>query len=145
MDPALLALASAGGAALVQAMATDAWTAVRDGAARVLGRGDADRESRALERLDLSHNLVSQSDLEGEAPVRAAESARWSERLEVLLDEHPDQVEEVRSLVVLMRDALGEPLPGSGLTQHISAGRDAYVAGRDQSLDMRRPAGDSHD
>ncbi|MFC9331267.1 hypothetical protein [Kitasatospora sp. NPDC057015] len=47
----LTAMAAAGGAGVVQAAGTDAWTTLRARVARLLGRGRQDAEEAALERL----------------------------------------------------------------------------------------------
>ena len=137
MDPALLGLASAGGTTLVQAMVTDAWSAVREAAARVLGHGGADREAAVLDRLETSRAAV--LDVEGPArdTAHVAETARWSGRFEALLDEHPEYHAEIASLVDRMRLTLGGTRPTGDVTQRISAARDAYVAGRDQFIEQR--------
>ncbi|MFI9585106.1 hypothetical protein ACIHCQ_25390 [Streptomyces sp. NPDC052236] len=142
MDPTLLILAGAGGTALVQAMTTDAWAAVRDSAARLLGRGDAGRESDALVRLDASQEAVAQAAPGTEETVHAAEGARWSARFETVLEEHPDRAALLRALLSLVEETLGERPGRGGHTQHISAARDAYVAGRDQTVQFGPHTGD---
>ncbi|MFC1434118.1 hypothetical protein ACEZDB_26055 [Streptacidiphilus sp. N1-3] len=87
---ALLALAAAGGGAIVQAAGTDAWNGVRSGIARMLGRGEEAREQGELERLDRTWAVLDAAT-EGEAePVRAAQAAVWQNRLEILLEEMPE-------------------------------------------------------
>ncbi|TQL00123.1 hypothetical protein FB563_5210 [Streptomyces puniciscabiei] len=87
---ALLALAATGGGAIVQAAGTDAWNGVRDGIARVLGRGEPAREQAELERLDRTR-VVLDAASEGEYTlVQAAQAAVWQSRLEMLMEELPD-------------------------------------------------------
>ncbi|MFC8941017.1 hypothetical protein ACFT1B_23250 [Streptomyces griseoincarnatus] len=87
---ALLALAAAGGGAIVQAAGTDAWNGVRSGIARVLGRGEEAREQAELERLDRTRTVLDAAS-EGEFNrVQAAQAAVWQNRLEMLLEELPD-------------------------------------------------------
>ncbi|UUU32145.1 hypothetical protein JIX56_20800 [Streptomyces sp. CA-210063] len=144
MDPTLLVLAGAGGTALVQAMVTDTWAAVRDSAARLLGRGDAQRESSALVRLDASRETLRQATPATEESVLATQSALWSGRFEAVLEEHPDRAALLRSLLSLAEEAVGAH--GSRVhTQHISAARDAYVAGRDQTVRFGRLPEGGHD
>ncbi|MER6733444.1 hypothetical protein [Streptomyces puniciscabiei] len=87
---ALLALAAAGGGAIVQAAGTDAWNGVREGIARLLSRGEQARERAELERLDRTR-VVLDAASEGEfEQVQAAQAAVWQSRLEMLLEELPD-------------------------------------------------------
>lgn len=144
MDPTLLVLAGAGGTALVQAMATDTWAAVRDSAVRLLGRGDAERESNALVRLDASRETLRQATPATEESVLAAQSALWSGRFEAVLAEHPDRAGLLRSLLSVAEEAVGAH-DRHVRTQHISAARDAYVAGRDQTIRIGRYPEGGHD
>ncbi|MFF4228985.1 hypothetical protein [Streptomyces sp. NPDC001820] len=84
---ALLALAAAGGGAIVQAAGTDAWNGVRSGIARVLGHGEEAREQGELERLDRTQAVLDAAT-DGEIErVQAAQAAVWQNRLEMLLEE----------------------------------------------------------
>lgn len=122
---------------MVGAMATDTWAAVRDAAARVLGRGSSEREAEVITRLDASHGEVHRASPEALASVSAVEEARWSSRFEVLLEEHPSQADQLRSLLSRIEQVLQRDLSAGLTTQHIAAERDAYVAGRDQFIDLR--------
>lgn len=82
----LAAVAAAGGTAVVQAAGTDAWTSVRQRAARVLGRDDPEREQAELTRLDRTATDLA-SLAPGEAAlVRARQEASWTARFEMLLE-----------------------------------------------------------
>lgn len=88
---ALTALSATGGGAIAQAAGTDAWHAVRGRIARLLGRGDEARESAELERLDRTRAALDAA-AGGEADrVRAEQAAVWRSRLELLLEELPEQ------------------------------------------------------
>ncbi|MFJ8026316.1 hypothetical protein [Streptomyces sp. NPDC096311] len=87
---ALLALAAAGGGAVVQAAGTDAWNGVRAGIARMLGRGEAAREQGELERLDRTQAVLEVSNEDEIEHVRKAQAAVWQNRLEMLLEELPE-------------------------------------------------------
>ncbi|MGV9283132.1 hypothetical protein [Streptomyces sp. NPDC003730] len=86
---ALLALAAAGGGAIVQAAGTDAWNGMRGGVARVLSRGEAVREQGELERLDRTRAVLEATSEDEAERVRMAQAAMWQSRLEVLLEELP--------------------------------------------------------
>lgn len=84
---ALLALAAAGGGAIVQAAGTDAWNGVRSGVARVLGRGEVAREQGELERLDRTLAVLNSATESEVERVQTAQAAVWQNRLEMLLEE----------------------------------------------------------
>ncbi|MFF5936490.1 hypothetical protein [Streptomyces sp. NPDC012508] len=87
----LIAVAAAGGGAIVQAAATDAWAGMRSGVARILGRGDTGREQVELERLDQTRaELESAGDSAGAERVQTVLVTRWQTRLEMLLEQLPD-------------------------------------------------------
>jgi predicted signal transduction protein with EAL and GGDEF domain len=67
LTEALMAVSGAGGAAVVQAAGTDAWTGLRQRVARLLGRGDTQRERAELERLDRTAQTLEEADAAGNA------------------------------------------------------------------------------
>ncbi|MFE5685091.1 hypothetical protein [Streptomyces sp. NPDC056512] len=88
----LMAVAAAGGGAIVQAAGTDAWAGIRSGVARILGRGEAGREQAELERLDLTRaELESAGDGAEAERVQTVLATRWQTRLEMLLEQLPDE------------------------------------------------------
>ncbi|MFD4659856.1 hypothetical protein ACFWP2_29985 [Kitasatospora sp. NPDC058444] len=111
MLPELLtAAAAAGGGAIVQAAGTDAWNGVRDAVARLLGRSEARREQAESERLDRTRAVLEAAAEDEAERVRAAQTAVWQTRFEVLLEELPDAerrqvVSELERLAVLAEAA----------------------------------------
>lgn len=101
MDPTLALLAGAGGTALVQAMMSDAWAGVRDAAARLLGRGDAEHESSTLTLLDASRRSVRQATPGSEESVHATQSALWAARFAVVLENEPERAVLLNALLSL--------------------------------------------
>ncbi|MGX5397516.1 hypothetical protein ACWLMY_37590 [Streptomyces anulatus] len=86
----LIAVAAAGGSAVVQAAGTDAWNGIREGFARLFGRGEPGREQAELERLDQTRSVLEAAgDGEGAQRVQIAQVSRWQTRLETLLEELP--------------------------------------------------------
>lgn len=81
----MTALAAAGGTAVVQAAGTDAWTGLRQAIARLFGRGDDQRASAALERLDGTAAAVSAADGADAGQVRFRQEALWQGRFETLM------------------------------------------------------------
>ncbi len=120
---ALTALAAAGGTAVVSAMATDAWSVVRIRTARLLGRGEEEREAAAAERLNCARDelaVLSGAEL---AQVRTRQEAAWSTRLADLLEEHPDTEAELRALVEYAQDQVTQSR-STGHVQQNMVGHD---------------------
>jgi hypothetical protein len=118
LEEALAALAAAGGMAIVQAAGTDAWTGLRTQVARLLGRGDGQREQAELDRLDQTVAVlerVGPGEAEG---VRIRQQAIWQARLEALLESLNDS--ERAEVSVELRDLLhrwgSAASPQTGLT-----------------------------
>ncbi|MFI1488034.1 hypothetical protein [Streptomyces sp. NPDC020747] len=87
LTEALMAVAGTGGAAVVQAAGTDAWTGLRQRVARLLGRGDAQRERAELERLDRTVQALEEADATGETErMHLRQEASWQTRFESLLE-----------------------------------------------------------
>ena len=123
---ALGALASAGGTALVEAAASDAWEKARAGFARLLGRGDKRREAVAEGRLDATRaQLAPLSDAELDR-MRQIQIGEWTTRLRDFLEEHPDGAAE-------LRDVLAD-LAKAGVTVPTAAGDHAVAVGGSQSI-----------
>ncbi|MET9091758.1 hypothetical protein AB0C45_31570 [Streptomyces cyaneofuscatus] len=101
----LIAVAAAGGGAIVQAAGTDAWNGIRNGIAKLFGRGESAREQVELERLDQTRAVLEAAEEGEEAQrVQIAQVARWQTRLESLLEELPEEeqrlvLSELESLV----------------------------------------------
>jgi hypothetical protein len=125
LEEALVALAAAGGTALVEAAATDAWTKAKERFAQLLGRGDQQRavvvEGR-LERTRAELLPLTGAELEQAREVRATE---WATRLRDVLEEHPESAEELREVV--------EQLRAEGVSVTASTGDHSVVVGRDST------------
>ncbi|MFJ7203691.1 hypothetical protein ACIQWR_09180 [Streptomyces sp. NPDC098789] len=142
------ALALVGGTTFTQAMAGQAWQSTRDALARILGRGDADREGRARERLDGTAAEVVRaaeagaSDGPDEAAVLARVAGQWETRLQDFLDEYPEARGEVEALIAQVRTELPQER-AAHVTQTVSRNKikgDAFIigsAGRDISIGRR--------
>jgi hypothetical protein len=131
MDPVLLGLAGAAGAALIQAMTTDAWSSTRRHFLRIIGRCNSGERDALHEELDASAIKLRQ-----EASPEAAnstEQARWTKFLEDFLAEHRDAAVDLRIFVAETRRLLASEAQSS-VIQNLTAGRDAYIAGRDQHI-----------
>lgn len=101
---ALKALASAGGAAVVQAAGKDAWTGFRVRVAKWFGRGDTQREQAAVERLDRTAAALKAAGPGEVERVRVGQEASWQTWFEILLDgldgqEQQRAADELRDLL----------------------------------------------
>jgi hypothetical protein len=91
-------LLNASAAALVGAMASDAWQAAKSGFTRLFGRGDQRREELAGARLDAAATQVAQVNDNDRERVRQELLPVWQVRLRDLVEEYPEAVEELRAL-----------------------------------------------
>lgn len=107
LTEAMLALATAGGTAVVQAAGTEAWGSVSEGVARIFrrraGDGAEDGAQRELERTA----LVLASD---EADGSSRQASLWGQRFAILLSDADEQSRqqaeaELRQLISLARGA----------------------------------------
>lgn len=129
---AIVALAAAGGAAIAQAAGTDAWAGVRRVAARLLGRGDPQREAAELVRLDQTEEAL----VGGEAGAgeRARWEGVWQARLEMLLSGMGSSEQDVCVRQVEALVALAGGLAGEAGAYGVQAGRDVTVRSEQGSV-----------
>ncbi|WAZ25779.1 hypothetical protein STRCI_007297 [Streptomyces cinnabarinus] len=135
----LVALAAAGGAAVVQAAGTDAWEGLRSRLARWFGRGNAESESRELERLDRSADDLATLD-DGEATqVRVRQEAAWQARIEALLESLGDGEREraAQELRALLEETGRRSAGGEGVHHNTFHGNTAFQVGDGNRQDNR--------
>lgn len=102
----IVALAAAGGSALVGAVATDAWNAARDGVLALFGRAGERRREVAAARLDADAAAIEAAPEGDRDEVRAQLLPSWQTRLADLLEEYPEAREELTAWVKRVRDQL---------------------------------------
>ncbi|MEV0317277.1 sel1 repeat family protein [Streptomyces sp. NPDC050658] len=119
MDAELVALASAGSSALVQAMATDAWEAVRDRVARLYGRAERTQRAEAAQLDEIRAELLS-----GDQGQALDPEAEWRARLSRLLAENPRAAGELRRIV---DEFTGQPGAGPQTHNTVSGGTAGHV------------------
>lgn len=129
LEEALVALATAGGSAVVQAAGTEVWEGLRVRVARLLGRGDGEHERAELERLDRTAGVLEASEPARAEQVRARQEASWQTRFETLLEglcgvERERVVAELRALVQEQAEAAGAVSAGH---QGVSVGGSVEV------------------
>ncbi|MEU6552849.1 hypothetical protein ABZ915_21580 [Streptomyces sp. NPDC046915] len=121
---AFTALATAGGAAVVQAAGTDAWSGLRQGLVRLIGRGDSGRERTVEERLDRTAGaLVAARGQEAEA-LRIQEEAAWRGRFADLLEDLGEA--ERHRVATELRALLGEYVAAAAGTVSAPGGVAAH-------------------
>lgn len=103
----LMQLATSGATTLIGAAATDVWQQAREGFARLFARGDEEKETLAVRRLDALAAAVEQAPASDPEDVRQKLLTQWQTRLIDLIEEQPDTAEALRSL----RDDLQAKLP----------------------------------
>jgi hypothetical protein len=131
---AVVALATAGGMAVVQAAGTDAWAGVRQAVARLLGRGDARQEATELTRLDqMQAALRAEGDLAGQ---RGRWEAVWQTRLEVLLEALDTQGRAAAAAQLAVVIAQAQPVRGGAHAAPggVAAGGDLRIAAEGGSV-----------
>ncbi|MFI6234026.1 hypothetical protein ACIBD9_10780 [Micromonospora sp. NPDC050784] len=116
---ALGALAGAGGAALVGAVATDGWQLAKRGFAQLFGRGDQSQAAAIEERLERTRAVLEAASSQDER-VRLEQQAVWTARLEDLLSDHPEAAEDLHALVEQIAAAKGTNSAGH-VVQHAIA------------------------
>ncbi|WP_214412233.1 hypothetical protein [Sphaerisporangium fuscum] len=131
MDPALAGLAAAAGTALVQAMARDSWETAKAKLSAIFNRHRRDDESLLIEELDAADERL-RSPEEPSGNVPADELRRWAGLLADFLAEHREAAPELREFVREVRQLAARD--SFSVVQEITAGRDAYAAGRDQHV-----------
>lgn len=122
----LMALASLAGTTVVAAAVTDAWETTRQGVARLLGRGDTDRDELVKRRLDETRSQLTTATEADLQQARTVLAAQWVTRLADLLDEHPETEAELQALVAQIQAELSAG--AASATDHsIAAGHDMNI------------------
>ena len=126
----MMALASLAGQTVVKAATTDAWGAVKNGIARLLGRGDPEQERLQERRLDDTRAQLIGPEGAGTVQARSVLATQWATRLMDLLEDEPGVADNLRALV--QQSQAGLP-PGM-----VSAADHAVAAGRDVTITADR-------
>ncbi|MET9269048.1 hypothetical protein [Kribbella sp. NPDC003557] len=128
----LVELAAAGGAAVVGAMATDAWRVTRDGIAKLFGRrGERDA---VLAELEADAQQLEDAGEDDREQVQRELIERWRLRLDELLGADPSAADELQRV-------LDEPKYVQNVVAR-DGGRAFGVQGGDMHYHEHRPATD---
>jgi hypothetical protein len=130
---ALAGLAAAGGAALVAAMATDAWQTARTRFLQLLGREG--RREAVEGQMETQAELMERTADSRREDARAALMPGWQLQLADFLEQHPEAEQELRQAIEMVRSEL----PGKHQLQveahfDVHARRDAYAAAHDMTV-----------
>ncbi|WP_422740507.1 hypothetical protein ACN263_15420 [Micromonospora sp. WMMD729] len=136
-DLSAAGLVATASAALIQAMASDAWLTVKDQVTRILGRGETESVANLDRVLEETRDRVLAAPPDRRDAALALEAARWEGRLQSRLEQDPDPAAVLKDLISAVR-AVGDGVDQSTTVhQNVIAGRDSYTAGRD--LTVGRP------
>ncbi|RSN18743.1 hypothetical protein DMH25_00335 [Streptomyces sp. WAC 01325] len=127
----LMALAAAGGTAVAQAAGTDAWETLRQRVARLLGRGNPEREQVELERLDRTAAALEAAGQDAAEQVLADQEVSWRTRFETLLEDADDDEREefAAALNELVEQARHAQPAAGGVSGNTFHGPTAFQTG----------------
>lgn len=114
LDEVLLALASSGGAAVVTAAGTDAWSGLREAVARWFGRSEPEREQRELERLDRTAEALQTGGPDTLEQTRVLLRTEWQTRFAMALEDLDGEARD--RAVGQLRALLPAPTAPSGVS-----------------------------
>lgn len=136
LSESLVALAAAGGTAVVQAVGTDAWGAVRDRTARLFAGSNAERHTAELARLEETARDLSDETHPDTVLVRWESS--WRARWEMLLDSLPDTelpaAADELSQVISLADRRAGATSISACDHGMAVGGDVSITAESGSL-----------
>ncbi|MGW2303864.1 hypothetical protein [Streptomyces sp. NPDC001809] len=128
LSETMIAIAAAGGTAVVQAAGTDAWMGLRGRVAQWVGRGNPQRENAELERLDRTAYELETAEPSTTERVRIRQEAAWQARIEALL-EGMDDTERAKASQELRALLHQQGSPGG-----VSAGPGGLAVGGDVGI-----------
>lgn len=105
MDPTLIALASAGGTAVVSAMATDGWEALRSGIVDLWQRFRPDSAAELERDLETSRSALLAAPEAETQPIRQALQSAWQGRMLTLFLEDQAAAAQFEGLLFRLTDA----------------------------------------
>ncbi|MCX4551754.1 hypothetical protein OG204_08095 [Streptomyces sp. NBC_01387] len=109
MDAELTALVTAGATALVQQMATDAWTRTRDRMAAFLARRGSAEPTAVAAELDAARAELTTAQQAGDTDTAADVQGEWRLRMRRALQADPEAAAELRTLL----DEMAPPTSGT--------------------------------
>ncbi|MFC8726436.1 hypothetical protein [Streptomyces bacillaris] len=129
----LAALAAAGGAAVVQAVGTDAWVMTRERVAGLFSRGDGQRGTAELTRLDQTARELNAAG-PGDGSMTVYWQSAWQARLEMLLDSLPEAEREQATQTL---QGLIQTVGTAASSSSVTAGDQGVAAAGNVSIDAQ--------
>lgn len=139
LEEALVALATAGGIAVVQAAGTDAWAGLRRQVARLLGRGNEEREHAELVLLDQTAAVLGTISREHADPARVNRQTMWRVRFEAFLESLDGEARDqaATELQALLDNYLPRGQMRGGVSGNTFTGPTAMQVGDNNRQDVR--------
>jgi hypothetical protein len=138
LTEAMVAVAAAGGAAVVQAAGTDAWQGLRQRVAALLGRGEPQLEQAELDRLDRTAATLAQPAGQDTGPAGVEQATVWQARFEALLEslDEPARAQAAAELQALIKE-IGGTAGGGSVSGNTFFGPTAFQTGDHNRQDNR--------
>lgn len=122
-DEGLRLLAGTVAGALIKAMSTHLWPAVRSDVAEVLGHGVQRRIEFVAARLDAARDELSLVPLERQTQARAEVTTEWRGSIHAVLWEHPELAPELRAVLGEIGPALPHLPMDAAIVHPVPPGR----------------------
>lgn len=106
VEETIIALATSGATAVVAVMATDAWHSARGRIARLFHGDAGELASSAAAQLDADQALIARAGDDADE-ARQDLLPAWRRRLLILLEDHPEKEDELRTLIRELENSLG--------------------------------------
>ncbi|MGW2950211.1 hypothetical protein [Streptomyces eurythermus] len=137
MEPTLIALASAGGSAVVSAMATDGWQTLRSGVVDLWRRFRPDSAAELERDLETSRSaLLAAPDTEIQ-PIRQALQSAWQGRMLTLFLEDRAAAAEFEGLLSRLTEAADSHRTNNTFNAEARDHGRVYQAGGNQFISER--------
>ncbi|WP_327181248.1 hypothetical protein [Streptomyces sp. NBC_01334] len=139
LDEVMTAAAAAGGIAVVEAAGSDLWASFRTRCARLVGRGDPDREGEALEQLDRTAARLASGEDKGEREWQREVQARvWRVEFAALLESvAAAERDELLAGLVALRARAAADETGGAVSGNTFRGPVAFQTGARCTQDIR--------
>ncbi|MFH8339817.1 hypothetical protein [Streptomyces sp. AM6-12] len=136
MEPTLIALASAGGSAVVSAMATDGWQTLRSGVVDLWRRFRPDSAAELERDLETSRSALLAAPYTEIQPIRQAIQSAWQGRMLTLFLEDRAAAAEFEGLLSRLTEAGSHKTNSTFNAEARDHGR-VYQAGGNQFISER--------
>lgn len=136
MDPTLIALASAGGTAVVSAMATDGWNTLRSGVVTLWRQFRPDSADELERDLDTTRSTLLGTPASEAEQVRRALQSAWQGRMLTLFLEDPTSAAEFEDLLSRFEEA-GSHRTNTSFHAEVRDHGRVYQAGGNQFISER--------